>query len=135
VGIIFAVLTEAFVRSAIETNGKIVDLFPAFNQEDRTTSYAPIFSFITTDGRTYTITSNTSSNPPEFSPGQNVAVLYDPRNPSHARLKSTVQLWLVSLICAPLGAFYAVLGFVLLYFDRRYSRKLAASAPVVPNPN
>jgi hypothetical protein len=135
VALFFAVLTAAFIRNAVETTGKIVNLVPVADKENDSTNYAPIFSFTAGDGRTYTVTSNTSSNPPEFSPGQEVRVLYAPRNPSHARLKSTIQLWLVSMICAPLGAIYAGLGSVLLYFDRRYRRKIATSPVIAPTLN
>jgi hypothetical protein len=124
--LVFAILTATFIHNAVETNGKIVDFVPVADEENHSTNYAPVFSFTASDGRTYTVTSNTSSNPPGFDPGQDVRVLYSPRNPSHARLKSTIQLWLISLISAPVGAFYAGLGFVLLYFDRRYRRKRVA---------
>jgi hypothetical protein len=135
VAIVFAILTAAFIHDAVETNGRIVDLVPATDEDNHSASYAPIFSFTASDGQTYTVTSYTSSNPPEFSPGESVRVLYDPRNPSHAHLKSTAQLWLVPLICAPLGAFYAILGAVLLYFDHRSRRKLVASVVNAPTSN
>lgn len=135
VAFVFAILTAIFIHNAIETNGKVAGLIPVADKENHSTNYAPIFTFIASDGRTYTATSNTSSNPPEFSHGQNVRVLYDPRNPSHAHLKSTIQLWLLSLICAPLGVFYAALGSLLLYFDHRYRRKLATTAMIATSPN
>jgi len=120
--ILFAALTASFVHKAVETGGTVVSLTPVQDEENYTTSYAPISTF-TADDRTYTITSSTATSPSGFTKGEAVRVLYDPQNPTHARLKSTAQLWMPSMICAPLGAFLTVIGGTLIYFDRRRNRR------------
>lgn len=97
---------------------------PIEDRENDTTNYAPVFEFVAADGRTYTVTSGTASNPPAYGTGEIVRVLYLPHSPTHARLKGVMQLWLFPLISGPLGAFYALIGGVLLWFDRRYQRRL-----------
>jgi len=128
VAIVFVFTTAIFIHKATETSGRILNLAPVTAPEDDGVNYAPVFTFTASDGRSYTITSNTSTNPPGFTVGQAVRVLYDPRNPADARLKNSAQLWMVSLICAPLGLSLGALGGVALWFDRRYRRGLAASA-------
>ena len=124
----FAMWIAVFVMRAAETSGKIVRMIPVENGETGT-NYAPVFDFTASDGHTYTITSDTASNPPAYEAGDSVRVLYNPRTPSRARLKSTIQLWLFPLISGPSGAFYGLLGSVLLYFDRRYRRRVAVTTP------
>jgi hypothetical protein len=114
----------AFIHKATGTGGQILNLIPVVDKENEASYYAPIFTFVTPDGRSFTITSSTSTNPSGFAAGHTVRVLYNPRNPADARLKSTAQLWMVSLIGAPLGLFLSTLGGMLLLLDRRYRRKL-----------
>lgn len=126
VGFGFVIWTSVFLIRATETAGRIVQTVPVSSDEGRTTNFAPVFTFSIADGHSFTITSNTSSNPPEFEPGDRVKVLYIPSHPENARLKSTLQLWLAPLICVPLSLFYILFGGVLLYFDRRYRRRIGA---------
>jgi Protein of unknown function (DUF3592) len=130
VGLGFVVWTAVFLMRATETSGQIVSLIPASSTDDGSTNYAPVFAFTASDGHAYTITSMTASNPPEFRVGDRVQVLYSPYNPRHAHVKSPVQLWLAPMICIPLGLFYALLGGVFLYFDRRYRGRL--NSPISP---
>jgi hypothetical protein len=128
VAIVFVITTAVFIHKATVTSGKILDLIPVADNEDNAINYAPVFTFTAADGRSYTATSSVATNPPGFAVGQAVRVLYDPRNPSDARLKSTAQLWMVPLICVPIALVLSALGGVALWFDRRYRRRVAASA-------
>lgn len=127
VGLGFAAWTSVFLLRATETSGQILRTVPVADGEGGT-NYAPVFTFTAADGHAYTITSGTASNPPDYESGDSVRVLYIPRNPMTARLKDVPQLWLFPLIAMPLGGFQASLGGLLLWFDRRYRRKLIAVA-------
>jgi hypothetical protein len=124
VAVVFAISTMAFIHKATGAGGQILNLIPVVDKENEASYYAPIFTFVTPDGRSFTITSSTSTYPSGFAAGQTMRVLYSPRDPADARLKSTAQLWMVSLIGAPLGLFLSTLGGMLLLLDRRYRRKL-----------
>jgi hypothetical protein len=67
-------------------------------------SYAPVFSFLTTDGRTITVTSGSSSSPPEFRAGEEVPVLYDRRDPENARINTFWQVWGMEITTGGMGA-------------------------------
>jgi hypothetical protein len=64
VGVVFAILTAAFIHQTEETGGRVLNLIPVTDEENHTVSYATVFTFTASDGRSYTITSNTSTNPP-----------------------------------------------------------------------
>src|SRR5260221_14249817 len=50
--------------------------------------YAPLVSFTTLDGKTEQIESGVQSSPPAHRVGDIVQVVYDPKNPSDARINS-----------------------------------------------
>ena len=121
VAIVTARATFVFIHTATKTSGRVIDLikvqsrsnFPGF-------TYEPVFRFTAANGQSYTVRSRTSSNPPEFTVGQTVQVLYSLGDPAHARLNTTAQLWLVTIICTSIGMVFSVLGCVLFWSNRRY---------------
>ena len=124
-GLGFVAWRSVFLFRATETDARILRTEPVEDGESGATSFAPVFTFVAADGRTYTITSDTSSNPPGYEAGEKARVLYIRSDPTQARLESLGQLWLFPLIIGPLGFFYASIGWVLLWFDRRYLRRMA----------
>lgn len=96
----FAVHTEYFLLHAIRAKGTIIHMVPVERESDGsvTLEYAPVFSFQTESGQNYSITSNTSTNPPEFRDGDAITVLYSRGNPNGAKLDSFAQLWLTPVI-------------------------------------
>jgi hypothetical protein len=76
-------------------------------------AYAPVFSFSAADGRTYTVTSNVSSYPSDFSVGVSVRVRYDPANPQNARIHTFNQTWGVAVNA---GITAVILAVVLVSF-------------------
>jgi hypothetical protein len=95
--------------------------------EERTIEFAPVFRFQAADGRTYTVISSTSTDPPEFSTGDTITVLYKRNDPAGAIPDAFWQLWLTPVILVLIGTIHGVLGLVCLYFDRR-SRRSRATA-------
>lgn len=123
IAIISARATTTFMRTAIKANGAIVDLVRVGYGHDVT--YAPVFRFTAADGRSYTIKSRASTNPPEFTVGQTVQILYRPNDPAHARLSTTGQLWLLPMILG-LGGLIFSFGYLLFWFNDRYFRKYSS---------
>jgi hypothetical protein len=89
-------------------------------------TYAPVFSFITAHDREITVTSRSSSNPPEFHAGEEVPVLYDRRNPENARINTFGQIWGVEIMLGGMGA--GVCVFCLAWSASLRRRKAAVSA-------
>ena len=124
VGIGFGVYTRIFIAQSIATTGKVIRLEPQADPENHTVNYAPVFSFVAEDGKSYTVHAAVASNPPEFEEGQSVNVLYIRSNPMHASIASGVQLWFLPLVFCILGAVFAPIGYLFL----RHMRKRRNSA-------
>ena len=127
-GAAFLLHTAVFVRQAMPASGKILSLQPMLDQQNGTVNYAPIFTFAADDGKVYTVTANTATNPPGFEIGQTVRVLYRKADPGGARLPSFWQLWFLTICFLMLGVFSTAAGSLLLRYERRHKRRSAAAA-------
>jgi hypothetical protein len=110
--------TARFRQRAVSTEGVVTD-FKTGTDDDGDSVYYPIFQYRAPSGQEYTICSNTGTNPPGFKKGQSVGVLYDPDQPTEARLDTFVQLWLTTIIVSGLGSLFAIFGIVLLVVSIR----------------
>jgi len=88
-----------FQATAVRTVGTVVENVPK-TQEDTShngtveTLYYPRIRFQTASGREiFFLREDVGTNPPWHKLGETVNVLYDPRNPSAARIKSWWSLW------------------------------------------
>jgi hypothetical protein len=121
--------TVSFLRHSARANGVVQKLARVVRKSSRGTpqvSYAPVFSFVTADGRTMTVTSRMSSSPPEFRAGDAVPVRYDPRNPKNARIDTFWQMWGAETITGGLGA---VACLVTLACAASLRRRMQQNAP------
>ena len=123
--IAFGIHTYISLRRSLSTSGVIVGEARVHDPDNDSLSFAPVFSFATANGQTYTITSTVSSNPPEFSVGQHVKVLYKEGDPRVARLESFRQLWTMGIVLSSLGLIGSTTGLVLLKMERRRTLQLA----------
>lgn len=90
-------------------------------------SYRPVVTF-DAEGQEHTFTGRVGSDPPQYEVGEQVDVLYDPRDPSAARLASGFAYWfelifgLVALVLVTVG------GALIVTWSRRATlRRLAGS--------
>ncbi len=97
-------------------------------------SYTAIIGFTDGSGRRQEFSEPIRSNPPRFSVGEVVPVLYDPTRPSHAVVDDFWGRRGILTIFLGLGATFAVLGTVLFAIDlkrrRRISRLLREGKPI-----
>jgi hypothetical protein len=114
----FAAYLGAFLHRSVSATGTLASLSPMHNDEGEL-YYVPSFTFAAIDGQTYTVTSNTGSNPPEFAVGQQVRVLYDPSNPHRAKIGTFVQLWIFPLCFGFSGLIAIIMGIFLLRLERQ----------------
>jgi len=68
------------------------------------TSYRAIVSFTDRRGQAFTHHDSIAMNPPSFSVGQTVIILYDPGNPANAMIDRGAKNYLISGIAFGLGA-------------------------------
>jgi Protein of unknown function (DUF3592) len=128
VGVAMGASTLLFVRTSVAATGTVVSnvRIEQRSSEDQqvTTTFAPEFTFTSTDGKTYTVTSGNSSNPPEFAEGQAVRVLYNPMNPGSARIDSFWQMWGMATMFGGCGTVLAAIGYTWMYFVVRRNREI-----------
>lgn len=108
----------AFFNKAVEARGTVIELEEKVSRDRDGTSrsYYPRVSFIDNKGKEFTFTSNSGSNPPGFSEGEEVTVLYDPASPSKAKIDTFFQTWGMSFFVAILGVIFSALGLSFLIY-------------------
>ncbi|SEA43109.1 DUF3592 domain-containing protein [Microbulbifer marinus] len=123
--------TRAMLDSADRVQGEVIDMA----RSPGSTTYAPHVRFTARSGAEYEFTSSTSSNPPEFSSGDIVEVLYDPASPEDAIINSFMQLWFGALLLGGMGTIFFSIGLFLVTANlrarRRISRLQATGKPVL----
>ncbi len=119
--------TRSFIRSAVEAEGKVIDLerSRSSSSSGSSTTYRPVVEFNTATGKRIEFVSSVGSSPPSHRVGEAVTVLYQRSDPQAARIKSFFQLWFGFLIVFLLGAVFAAIGLGMI-FVRTRGRKQAA---------
>lgn len=121
--------TSNFIKRSRSATGTVTALkLVSLHDSD----YAPVFSFKAADGKTYSVTSNTSSNPPGFAVNDEVEVLYDPADPQRARINTFVQLWLPPVILGSIGTLFFIIASVFAFVLRALARRGSLAAPPQP---
>jgi hypothetical protein len=119
--------TKAAIRNGVTSQAIVVRLEARHGRKSGTT-YAPVFTFMTEDGRPYTMTSRTASNPPSFRVGDVATVFYPKGKPQAAKLDSFFDLWFPDLIIAFFGVVITLIGLASIFSRRRRRQTLAQSA-------
>jgi len=102
--------TREFLGNAVSANGVVTDLEERWDSDDSSYTYYPRVRFETETGQAHEFTGDVGSSPASFDVGEEVRVLFDPADPSGARIDSFMQLWFVSLILGGLGLVFSVVG-------------------------
>ncbi|MEH2067024.1 MAG: DUF3592 domain-containing protein [Nostoc sp.] len=117
IGIIIGMNTRSYVANAIPAQGTVIDLVEHSSVDsDGHYSYAyyPIVQFTTHAGEPTVFESNSGSDPPGYTRGDRVEVLYRPDKPGSAKINSWLSLWLLPLIFIGLGSIFALVGGIVL---------------------
>ena len=126
------VRTALFVHAAARTQGTIIGLSEYYERRtgrtrtSGTPSYAPVFRFTADDGQTYIVASNMFNNPPHFTIGQQVTVLYEKGLPTHANVDTFLQLWMPQLVLTIVGGGFCMLPALVIW--RRIRQAAAGSS-------
>ena len=102
--------TRRFVAEAARGFGEVVRLQ---ERSDDSVTYSPVIRFSGPGGRAVEFTESTSSNPPGYSVGERVEILYRPDAPERARLASPWRLYLLASILGTIGGVFSLLGLLL----------------------
>ncbi len=119
--------TSEFLENSIETQGVVVELLKTrstSSSNNNTTHndimYKPLVQFTDSKGVQIEFSSSTSSNPPSYSVDEQVTVLYNPKSPNKAKIKSFFSIWGGITILGILGSvFFLTGGGIILYYIRK----------------
>jgi hypothetical protein len=104
--------TRSFISSSQQVKGTVTQMI--YIDDSDGGGYSPVFRFRTLDGRDVEVTEKLISNPPQFKVGQIIDVLYDPENPSRARVKKGFNLYFVPILLGFLGLLFGCVGVILI---------------------
>ena len=90
--VFFLIRTRAFIIRSREAKATVTQMVFTSDSEGGG-GYSPIYRFRTLEGQEIEASESLSSNPPQFKVGQVIDVLYDPDNPSKARIKKWFNLY------------------------------------------
>jgi hypothetical protein len=113
--------TSLFLAEATKTEGTVVDLVQSRSSDS--TTYRPVVHFINQNGQKIEFMSTTGSNPPSYSKGQKVEVLYRPTEPQNAKINGFFSLWGGSAILGGLGGVFFLIGSGIILAGSLKSRK------------
>ncbi|WP_206196659.1 DUF3592 domain-containing protein [Zooshikella ganghwensis] len=113
--------TQSFVAEAIKADGVVVDMVSSRSSDSIT--YRPVIEFKTKEGDLVEFTSSTGSNPPSYSRGETVDVLYQESMPGNAKINSFFSLWGLAVIVGGMGAVFFLIGFLIILFGSLKNRK------------
>ena len=108
-GVFFFLRTRAFLRTAVDTTGTIVNLIES-HDSDGGTAYSAVVQFQTSDSKQVTWTESMASNPPAGQPGDEVPMKYDPTDPDDARIAKPFRLWFLPVLLGGLGVVFLGVG-------------------------
>jgi len=114
--------TQQFLAEAMTSNGKVVELIRSRSSDSVT--YRPVVQFVAVDGSSIEFTSSSGSNPPSYSRGQSVEVLYRESEPEKAKINGFFSLWGLAAILGGLGAVFFAIGTSVFLFGRFKSNKI-----------
>ena len=77
-------------------------------------TYAPVFQFAATDGRTYTVISDVYGEESAVHFGSRLRVLYRPDHPESARIDAFAPLWTLPLVLGAVGLGFSVVPAIVL---------------------
>lgn len=126
IGSLFLLLAAAsaapdigFVLRAARTEGRFVGAVTRQGGNHGGTFYRPMFHYRTADGSIRTFTARGGSTSQPYADGDKAVILYDPANPSDARLNGFFALWIGPVVLGGCGLFLILLGLGLFGAVRR----------------
>lgn len=97
----------ALQKNGVQVEGTVISLSMS-QDDDGSTSYAPVVRFTSQSGREFTFTGTVYSSPPAYKTGQTVTILYPPDSPGEAKIQGEGNL--LMLIFGIVGGFEILLG-------------------------
>jgi hypothetical protein len=121
-GLFFFLSNRTFVKNAIRTEGRIIDV-KQVRTRDGKTSHKSIFVFTDKNNKEHWIDPSIRISSPAYEAGDTVSVLYSPKKPIEAKIESFIYLWGASAACGASGVCFLAGGLVLLLVVPKFVKK------------
>jgi len=115
---------QRFVQAAAHTEGVVTGNVRQSGYRGGSRFY-PRVRFRTEDGREVSFVSNVGTRPAIYRVNDAVKVIYDPRDPNRARIRSVINLWLVPIILGALGTLFSSVAGIVGVVKIQAARKAA----------
>lgn len=116
--------TSDFLEEAVSVQGTVVAL--AKKRSEDSVTYRPVVEFVTGNGEEVEFTSTMGTNPPRFSVGEQVEVLYLPAEPGDAKINDFADLWWMTIGMAGMGIPFFAVGALIFLIGKFKNRKKAS---------
>ena len=125
--------TKEFIQTSVTAQGVVIDLVES--RSDDSITYAPRVQFETSDNEIIEFQSSSSSNPPSYSRGETVEVLYQEYSPQDAQINGFFSLWGGACIVAVIGLVFFLIGAILIFIgiskNKMVKRLKATGIPIL----
>ena len=103
------------IENFVHVSGTVVgnSYASVFNDGNESGVYLPVIEFVTLNERKTRFTDQVGSLPPDYEIGASVEIIYNPENPSVARINSWKRLWLVPVLLIAAGALPISAGIII----------------------
>jgi len=113
--------TDLFLTEAIKTEGTVVELVRS--QSSDSTTYRPVVQFNSQNDQAVEFVSSTGSNPPSYSKGDKIEVLYHSKDPQNAKINDFFSLWGGPVIFGGMGGVFFLVGVGIILVGALKDRK------------
>ncbi len=114
--------TQNFLENALTAEGTVIELVRSKSSDS--TTYRPVVEFETQGGSRVEFTSSSGSNPPSYSEGEIVEVLYQESAPEQAKINSFFSLWGASTILGGMGSVFFLAGLSIILYGSIKGKKI-----------
>ena len=118
--------TRSFVQTAERTEGTVVELLErqstsrsSNGRRSTSISFSPVVEYTDHQGKQHKHYSTTSTNPPMYSVGDKVPMLFDPNRPAVAKIDHWVNLYLAPIVFTVLGAVFLLVTIIMVFIAAR----------------
>jgi hypothetical protein len=130
IGLYEAYETRKQLNAFTHTTGTVVDNSYSTSNHDGTLSgaYYPVVEFTDTNGTLVRFMEGVGSLPPDYTVGDQVAVVYDHLNPKDARIYTWKRIWFAPTLFIVVGLLPIVITVVIMTAVRRSLTRARGSA-------
>ncbi len=110
VALLLVTSTNSFLATAVEADGVVVEFSASTASNSVFQKRKPVVEFMATNGEKIESTASLATNPPRYTLGEQVRVLYDAAEPRNFKIDDFLSLWGAATILGALGAAFFLVG-------------------------